>query len=1119
MNRSCCKIAGAGLLALWLGLGSAGITVTGYDKGTPPETGLGRIDNTAGSRTEMAIAPGLTADGQKVLACKVTARGAPKAKESWKGENLFASVLYLSCPGELQKGRIYQLSIRVRSSVPTPVLLTLKDKVGMSAAGFGKSCDDRIETQKTWEQLNVVFTAGKDWKAGELSGQLWFGLLPAGETLEVGPLTLEELADSTPLALGSVANMDIKDEVAGDGKGGWSDQGPQNDLRGFAPGKHEFEGILFDIADPAKNNGKAVLTFDGKQCRTGLAEAKLELAADLPAGRFLYLLHTSCWNQMPKGTFVGSVTFQLADGTLVTRDIRTGVDIADWWTPVAAENGKVVYKKANGESTVGLYLSKIEIAPKAGKIKNITLKTAAEATWIVVGATLSNRDLDMSQPANLVFRADNEWRVSDMSEIRIQEGSALDLSAATEPGPAGRHGRAIVARDGSLSFQNAPDAPVRLTGFVMGYWETKALFTYTLPGSTPKQDIAEFARQVRRHGYNVLRLHCVWDEYVMDDTQVDGVPDPAKLDLVYYLIGELKKNGVYVYLDIVGYNLGYRRPAKQVDSMIYKAGLMIGDPELRDRWQGCAKLMQQINPYTNLALMDDPALLCVNFFNEQATGAKIMLTDKRDKMPATFLAEYQKQWNQWSKSDRDVPIPNLYANTPEAKAFHLFFTSLSLSNANWYLDVVRHLGYRGLVTQYNSNPDLGCSLVRWQTSGIVSTNSYHAHPSNDQRSGSTTDQSSSIENLAQTWCYANGWRFQDRPLIASELNHCFWSRYRHEGGLLYPAYSALNRFSGLLWHQGAVDLTVNDKWPRGGGVGVFSIANSPVARANAFLSVCLFGRGDVKAAPHRVELEISPEYLAQNSRDTANSIQRRIGLLTNFSIAFPGVAPAPGVGTPEAADIRLRPDAGSEVVDGQWFSTSKEAKNSKFSLDEFVKELKAKGILAADNISDPAAGIYQSETGEITMRVGEKLLKVVTPRTEAVSLLADKSELLKNLEVKKSSVDALVSASAMDGKSLNQSSRIVFLYITQEANSEMELSYDQSLLFKRGSAPVLLRCGSLAAELNLADAGKFSFYALGYDGARREKLPVRVSGNKVLIDLNTAKLKDGPTPFFELIKE
>lgn len=1114
------KTSGFVLTVLLAAALQAEVLTTGYEKGTPDETGLGRIENAFGSKTEMSVNSGaLTPDGKKVLSCKVVARGVPKPKESWKGENHFASVLYLACPGAMRKGRDYQVSVWVKSSKPTPVLLTVKDKAGLSAAGFKKACSLSSGAGTSWKCLKLPFSAGGDWKAGEFFVQIWFGLLPAGETLEVGPLLLEELPDTRPLDLSAVANMDLRDEVAGDGKGGWSDQGPQNDMRDLTPGRHEFDGIAFDIADPARNGGKAVLTFDGKQCGTKLTEAELAFSFPYPNGRYLYLLHTSCWNGSAKGTAIGTVSFQLADGGTVTRNIRTGIDIADWWNAVGLENGKVVYRKMNGSAAVGLYLTKLEIASSAEKIKRITLKTAGDATWIVVGAAVSSRDLDMALPLNVRFEANREWKVADMSEIRIESGSALDLSAISESGPAGEQGRAVIAPDGSLRFEKAPETPVRLTGFVMGYWGARALFTYTLPGSTPKQDIAAFAEQVKRHGYNVVRMHGLWDEYVMDDAKADGIPDPEKLDMVHYLMSELKKNGVYLYFDIAAYNLGYRKTGKQPGNIAMKAGVMIGDAELRRRWRECAELMKQVNPYTGLAPIDDPAVLCVNFFNEQATGVKIALNEQPDRLPARILDEYKKQWREWNRSAGEVPIPGLYANSPAAANFHRFLTSLSLSTSAWYADVIRNLGYRGLVTQYNSNPDLGCSSVRWQESQIVSTNSYHAHPSNDQREGSRCEQLSSIENLAQTWCYANGWRFQDRPLVASELNHAFWNRYRHEGGLVYPAYAALNGFGGLIWHEGAVDLTVNGKWPRGGGVGVFSIANSPVARANAFLSVCLFQRGDVKAAPHRVELEVTPEYLEANARNTTNSVQRRIGLLTNFSIAFPALKPAPGVGTPKAADIRLRPDVGSQVVDGLWFSTSKEAKDAVFSLDRFVGELKKRGILGPDNISNPAKGIFQSETGEITMRVGEKLMKVVTPRTEAVSLSAGKSERLDALDVKKSSVDALISASSMDGSSLAESSRIVLLYITGEANTGMEVSHDHSQIFKRGGAPVLLLRGTLSAGLRNRHAAGMSLYALGYDGARREKLPLTVAGDTLAIDLDTATLKNGPTPFFELVLE
>ena len=105
----------------------------------------------------------------------------------------------------------------------------------------------------------------------------------------------------------------------------------------------------------------------------------------------------------------------------------------------------------------------------------------------------------------------------------------------------------------------------------------------------------------------------------------------------------------------------------------------------------------------------------------------------RDKLPARILDEYKKQWDEWNHADREVPIPGLYANTPTAANVPRFLTSFSLNTLPWYTDTVRKLGYQGLVTRYNSNPDLGCSSVRRQESQVASTNSNHAHPANDQR--------------------------------------------------------------------------------------------------------------------------------------------------------------------------------------------------------------------------------------------------------------------------------------------------------------------------------------------------------------------------------------------------
>ena len=59
-------------------------------------------------------------------------------------------------------------------------------------------------------------------------------------------------------------NRDIKDEIEGDGTGGWSDQG-DNDLRMFDQfGAQEMLGVPFDFVNPALNGGKAVLALRGQ---------------------------------------------------------------------------------------------------------------------------------------------------------------------------------------------------------------------------------------------------------------------------------------------------------------------------------------------------------------------------------------------------------------------------------------------------------------------------------------------------------------------------------------------------------------------------------------------------------------------------------------------------------------------------------------------------------------------------------------------------------------------------------------------------------------------------------------------------------------------------------------
>jgi hypothetical protein len=242
--------------------------------------------------------------------------------------------------------------------------------------------------------------------------------------------------------------------------------------------------------------------------------------------------------------------------------------------------------------------------------------------------------------------------------------------------------------------------------------------------------------------------------------------------------------------------------------------------------------------------------------------------------------------------------------------------------------------------------------------------------------------------------------------------------------------------------------------------------------------------------------------------------------MTGFALAFPDLKPHWQV--PKSSlkpDLSISPAGGATSKSDGWFVEVDESKKGASTLDAFVDVLKSKGILPKDNISVPSSEVFQSDTGEIVMKAKERLLKVATPRTEGATLEAGKGVEIDKLKIEGSSVDACVSVCSMDGKPLADSARMVLVYSTLIVNSGMELSSDRSTLFELGKNPPLMRVGKLDATLENSNGAKMALYALGLDGSRKERLPLKLEGGELKISLDSGVLKNGPTPFFELVAE
>jgi len=138
----------------------------------------------------------------------------------------------------------------------------------------------------------------------------------------VAPRALPKKIAYRPIDLTPFANRSLRDDVPGDGKGGWSDQGPTADLRSFPTGKRRFRGVPFTIGSGAKS----IIVLASKK-RPGFATMPREVT--IPVGyqvEGFYFIHSSAYT----GRQAGLYQIQYADGTTHEIQLVSGENIRDW---------------------------------------------------------------------------------------------------------------------------------------------------------------------------------------------------------------------------------------------------------------------------------------------------------------------------------------------------------------------------------------------------------------------------------------------------------------------------------------------------------------------------------------------------------------------------------------------------------------------------------------------------------------------------------------------------------------------------------------------------------------------------------------------------------------------
>ena len=259
-------------------------------------------------------------------------------------------------------------------------------------------------------------------------------------------------------------NMGYYDPLAGDGKGGWTDQGT-NDMRFFLinhtgraggiegapevatepwPEMARLGGRPFWLVDPTKGEHKGVITLRGGDHCPTLPGAVKGIRVGQRADR-LWFLHAACWAIADKEhTEIGRYVIHYQDGTTATMPLRYGLELQDWWNPGPLPRSTVAWTGKNlMTSPIGIYMTPWDNPNPEQRIDTIDLVGNLTSTQIVLLGITGG----VAQGAQ-AERVLSRWSLSEAAggsvPNAVADGPALQLSknapaAFSEEGHAGLH--------------------------------------------------------------------------------------------------------------------------------------------------------------------------------------------------------------------------------------------------------------------------------------------------------------------------------------------------------------------------------------------------------------------------------------------------------------------------------------------------------------------------------------------------------------------------------------------------------------------------------------------------------------------------------------------------------
>ncbi|MBR0458243.1 MAG: hypothetical protein IJJ26_03315 [Victivallales bacterium] len=814
---------------------------------------------------------------------------------------------------------------------------------------------------------------------------------------------------------------------------GWSLQGEEEDFRAF-PGKDmTVEGVPFQVSR------KAAVAIGGER-RAGLSPSvTLPVSGVSAEVRSLNLLHTSAWT--PPGRF-GDITVRFADGSRETFPMDGRRDCGNWVGPKSRANAAVAWTGHRPDNVIGCYISTFPLPGGKAPVA-VDLQVAhKDVLWFVMGMTFAGNRVVMPpvRELPLTIVEGKEWHTL-VYRSRTVPGSPLDFSDVLDA-PAGKHGRALPAADGTLRFPNGK----RLRLYGTNFCQT---------ANFPSHASAEWiAAQMGRYGFNAVRFHHHDGALVRKIQENSTTLDTEAVDKLDYFFYCLKKKGIYMTTDVYT-----SRPFVSGDGLgVPPKVAFVIDPKGLENWKTFAKAwLGHRNPYTGMTWGEDPALVFVNLVNE----GEILSVWAQTKESRRLFTEAFEQWKTANKH-------------PEAKAEQNdpVFCQWVIERENaMHAEMTRFLreevGVTALVTSLNDHLNQYMTPMRNRFE-VVDNHQYHSHPSflgkswNSQRMHT---QASPIAGMSWLPRVLMATRVTGKPFFVTEFNYCNPNQFRAEGGPLMGAYAAFQDWDGMF----RFCFSHNIKRIEGlQGIQVFESCNEPMMQLSERVIAAMFLQEHVSPARDAFSYPVPTDIVRTAGTADFPIRYQLLGLLARIGSHVEGT-PLP---------------EGTVLV------------NPRLDAANF-------GALATPWQDACEQRRANSPDGQLRIDADAQTFVVRSPKSEAVCLTKGSLGTGGVLAVAEPSVPCTVVAISRDGLPLATSRSILLLHQTNVSNANTKFGdATGNLVVSEGELEhKLVHRGKAEISLTLSGDAPLKVQALSVDGDPLGAVPCRDGRFTVATDL------------------